>query len=145
MSCTRDGGGDESDAVPLSGTEHDHVPCHHDTNHDNSNFSSDINDDDPFLLTCAESMQPRRSTHDGTVRHPAVTFEVGPPPRSAPGATRRRRVQWAPDVVSPNLSRELLHKRARLIAEADERAALLRQQEAANEELGRGKRRKSRP
>lgn len=115
--------------------------------HDSFNDSGSGDDgDDQFSLPCAEdTLQPRRSTHDGTVRHPAPISEVNPPPKSAPGAARRRRVQWAPGVMSPNPSRELLHKRARLMAEADERAAILRQQEAANEELGRGKRRKSRP
>ena len=53
-------------------------------------------------------------------------------------------MKWAPGVLSPKLTREMLHKRARAMAEADEAAAFARQEAEANEELGRGKRRKSR-
>ena len=67
----------------------------------------------------------RRVTHDGVMAGGALASPLAPegsrqrapPPKSAPPA-RRARVRWAPDVASPKLSREALHKRAREITMA---------------------------
>ena len=82
---------------------------------------------DPEELLAYEG-QPRRATHDGVIGLGAELFSPvegsqssrkRPLPSSAPMADRRRRVQWAPGVVSPRPTRETLHKRARELSMAE--------------------------
>ena len=72
---------------------------------------------------------PRRATFDGVVvggsssvhQSPVMTTESRkrPAPLSAPAVPPSRRVTWAPDVFTPRETREELHKRARLLSQAE--------------------------
>mmetsp|Transcript_7815 Transcript_7815/g.20439 ORF Transcript_7815/g.20439 Transcript_7815/m.20439 type:complete len:160 (-) Transcript_7815:290-769(-) len=65
--------------------------------------------------------EPRRSTHDGTMRLAGKKspLRASPrariAPRSDPRADRLR-VRWAEGVTSPKPTRELLHKKARMLS-----------------------------
>eukprot|EP00325_Prymnesiales_sp_UTEX-LB-985_P023957 CAMPEP_0174721244 /NCGR_PEP_ID=MMETSP1094-20130205/35670_1 /TAXON_ID=156173 /ORGANISM="Chrysochromulina brevifilum, Strain UTEX LB 985" /LENGTH=162 /DNA_ID=CAMNT_0015921891 /DNA_START=132 /DNA_END=620 /DNA_ORIENTATION=- len=63
--------------------------------------------------------QPRRATHDGTfgrTSSPSMKDRRNPTPQSQP-ARLRGKVRWADDVVSPKLTRQALHRRARGLTE----------------------------
>ena len=86
----------------------------------------DMGSTDPAPEELAYEGQPRRATHDGVIGADISSPMGGsqssskrPLPSSAPMADRRRRVQWAPGVVSPKPTRETLHKRAREMSEAE--------------------------
>ena len=92
----------------------------------------------------SEEGEPRRATHDGTMlrdRECSSPLRRSPPlerqPHSEPGA-RRRTVTWAPGIESPKPMREILHKRARLLSEAQVRAEANFGQARTSEEVSSG-------